>query len=170
MGQSRESSGSGWERMSRRAFAAVLGGAGAALVGGIPARASRRWCAVDPVVIIDGQAADIFLSSYVEMHLSTTGPAEIVVTIPKGSMGTVVLSDAGFGLQGYAISFVNSPALTRKGDHTPVRVAVKVPARDGSLPVRVTFAPRTTDSSVSDILFGTSAEGLANRWVKLSTG
>lgn len=170
MGQSWECSGSGWTRMSRRAFAAVLGGAGAALVGGLPARAARRWCAVDPVVIIDGQAADIFLSSYVEMHLATTGPAEIVVMIPVGSTGTVVLSDTGFGLQGYDISFAHSPSLTRVGDHTPVVVAAKVPASDGSLPVRVTFAPRTTDSSVSDILFGMSADGLANHWVKLSTG
>jgi hypothetical protein len=132
--------------------------------------ASRRWCSVDPVVDIDGQLADIFLSSYIDMHLSTTGPAEIVITMPVGSKGTALLSDTGFGLQGYKISFVNSASLTRQGTHTPVKVAVKVLARDGSLPVRVTFAPRTLDSSLSDILFGMSAEGLANRWVKLFTG
>ncbi|MER3436298.1 MAG: hypothetical protein C4346_00960 [Chloroflexota bacterium] len=119
---------------------------------------------------IDGQLADIFLSSYVDMHVSTTGPAEIVVTMPLGSTGTALLSDSGFGLQGYAISFVNSAALTRQGTHTPVTVAVKVPATDDSLPVRVTFAPRTLDSSLSDIVLGMSAEGFANRWVTLSTG
>jgi hypothetical protein len=117
--------------------------------------------------MIDGQLADVFVASDLAMQLSATGPTSIRVSIPVGSQGSVWLTDTGFGLHGYDIVFVETASLVRSGGQTSVRVDVYVPARDSSLPVTVTFAPRSLGSSVPDILFGMSADGNANSWVTL---
>lgn len=131
------------------------------------AQASRRWCSVDPVVLIDGRLADIFLASDVKLQLSATGPSILRISLPESSQGSVILSDTGFGLKGYDIEFVTDSSLKRTAEHTPIRIAALTPSSDSTLPLKVTFAPRTLDSSRSQVLFGTSAEGLVNRWVKL---
>ena len=79
----------------------------------------------------------------------------------------MVLTDPGFG-RGSDIAFVRTSALTRGDGRTPVIVEAYAPARDDSLPVAVTFAPRTLDSSLADVLFGMTAEGAANQWITLA--
>src|SRR5215217_9508544 len=140
------------DRFSRRTFAALAG------AGINAASAGRSWCRTDPVVMIDGQLADVFVASDIAMLLKATGPVRIRIYIPQGSRGWVALTDLGFG-KGYDISFVETADLVRDGRHTPVIVEVYAPSRDSSLPVTVTFAPRTLDSSLADILFGMSADG-----------
>ena len=154
------------QRISRRSLAAVVAGAMLAGAGVRAASAGRSWCRVDPVVSIDGQLADIFIASDVMMLLKATGPVKIKISIPQGSNGWVVLTDLGFG-RGYDISFVQTADLVRSNGRTPVKVDVYAPAKDSSLPVVVTFAPRSLGSSLGDILFGMSANGNANSWVTL---
>lgn len=153
-------------RLNRRSFAAVVAGAALAGAGIRAASAGLSWCRVDPVVSIDGQLADIFVASDVKMLLAATGPIKLRIAIPKGSKKLVVLTDLGFG-KGYNISWVETSTLVRKDGRTPVTVEVYAPANDSSLPVTVTFAPRSLGSSLGDILFGMNAEGSANSWVKL---
>jgi hypothetical protein len=146
------------------AAGAVLAGAGINA-----ASAGRSWCRVDPVVMIDGQLADIFVSSSLKMLLGqATGPIKMHVYIPEGSSAWGVLMDLGFG-RGYDIDFIETSDLQREKYHTPVIVEVYAPAKDSSLPVSVTFAPRSLGSSLKDILFGTSADGYANEWVRLAS-
>jgi hypothetical protein len=139
-------------------------------VGVQPSRteAARGWCLADPVVMIDGQLADIFVSSQLAMLTSANGPIKMVITIPKGSRGIVVLTDLGF-LRGYNISFQESTSLKKTKTHTPVVVSVYAPSKK-SLPVTVTFAPRSLSRGLIAVLFGMSASGTSNSWVKLSTG
>jgi hypothetical protein len=92
----------------------------------------------------------------------------MVITIPAGSSGYVVFTDLGF-LHGYDITFKHSRHLTKSKHHTQVKVSVYAPATTSSLPVTVTFAPRSLNSSVTDILFGASTTGSANQWVSLTT-
>ncbi|MGI8475997.1 MAG: hypothetical protein ACR2OO_06480 [Thermomicrobiales bacterium] len=159
-------------KMNRRGLLRKTGIALAALpLAGLAvheADAARRWCSTDPLVSIDGQLADIFLSSDIGMHLSATGPAVIEVAMPTGSSGFALLSDLGFGLRGYDIRFVKVASLAKTAGRTSVRISVYCPASDGSLPVKVTFAPRTLTSSLGSILLGQSASGLANAWVVLN--
>jgi hypothetical protein len=133
------------------------------------AEAGIAWCRVDPIVLIDGQLADVFVASTLAMHLKATGPVELVIRIPEGSKGTVVLSDTGFGLKGYRISFVSDSSLKRTATRTPVRVSAFAPSSDSSLPVQVTFAPRSLGFGLLPILFGMSASGFANSWVTVSS-
>jgi hypothetical protein len=155
------------KRFNRRTFAAMAAGAVLAGAGINAASAGRSWCRVDPVVIIDGQLADIFVASDLKMLLKATGPITMRISIPEGSKGWVVLTDLGFG-KGYDIDFVETSDLARDGRRTPVVIDVYAPAKDSALPVTVTFAPRTLGSSLADILFGMSAEGTANSWVTLA--
>ncbi len=131
------------------------------------AEAARGWCKVDPVILVDGQLADIYVGSTLEMLASATGPIKIEVLIPKGSKGAVILTDLGF-LRGYKITFVQTSKLTRTKKHTQIQVRVYAPSKK-SLPVTVTFAPRSLGSSLKDILFGTSVDGWSNSWVTLTT-
>jgi hypothetical protein len=133
------------------------------------ASAARGWCRADPVIMVDGQLADVFVGSTLEMLLQATGPIKMEIIIPTGSKGAVILTDLGF-LKGYNIVFKQSSSLKRTATHTQVRVRVYAPAKTSSLPVTVTFAPRTLlTSSLLDILIGTSVSGYANQWVTLTT-
>jgi hypothetical protein len=153
-------------RISRRTFAAVAAGAMLAGAGVRSASAGRSWCRVDPVVLIDGQLADIFVASDLAMLLKATGPVKMKISIPADSKGWVVLTDLGFG-KGYDIDWVKTSSLKRAEGRTPVKVEVYAPAKDSRLPVTVTFAPRSLGSSLKDILFGMSASGNANSWIAL---
>ena len=130
--------------------------------------AARGWCQADPVIMVDGQLADVFVGSSATMLLKATGPIKMVITIPSGSTGFVVLTDLGF-LHGYDITFKHSSNLTKTKRHTQVKVSVYAPATTSSLPVTVTFAPRSLNSSLKEILFGTNVTGSANQWVSLTT-
>jgi len=156
-------------RLNRRKFATIAAGLAGALVAGAgieSVSAGRSWCRFDPVISVDGQLADIFVGSYVEMLLSATGPVKINVLIPTTSSGSVILMDAGFG-HGYDIRFIKTTKLTRTSRRTPVIIEAYAPAKDSTLPFSVTFAPRTLGSSLSDILIGMTKNGYANRWLRL---
>jgi hypothetical protein len=149
------------------ALSLLLLGAGL-LAPAQPASAGRGWCKADPVIMVDGQLADVFVGSSLDMLLKATGPIKVEILMPTGSKGAVVLTDLGFG-HGYDIVFTQTSTLTRTATHTQVRVRVYAPATSSSLPVTVTFAPRTLSSSLTSILFGSSTDGVANSWVSLTT-
>lgn len=157
--------------MNRVLHALLTAAVALALFGGLTVSktdAARGWCQVDPVIMVDGQMADIFVGSSPTMLLKATGPIEIVITIPAKSTGYVVFTDLGF-LHGYDISFQKSNNLAKDSRHTQLTIDVYAPATTSSLPVTVTFAPRSLGSSLTDILFGTSATGSSNQWVSLAT-
>jgi len=142
-----------------------------ACLGGLlapEADAARGWCQADPVIIVDGQLADVFVGSSPDMLPKATGPIKMEITIPTGSTGKVVLTDLGF-LRGYSITFKHSSSLTKTKSHTQVKVRVYAPAASSQLPVTVTFAPRSLGSSLGEILFGKSNTGTSNQWVSLTT-
>jgi hypothetical protein len=132
------------------------------------AEAARAWCRADPVIMVDGQLADVFVSSDLAMLTSARGPIQLVIAIPKGSRGSVALTDVGFG-HGYNISFVESSGLTRSATHTQVRVSAYVSATSSSHPVDVNFSPRALNAGLRSILFGVTASGTANAWVTVTT-
>jgi hypothetical protein len=127
------------------------------------ASASMGWCRSDPVVMIDGQVADVFISAPLDAPLKVTGPTEVVITVPVGVDAALIASDLGFG-SGEVVRFRESRRLRDLGDRVQVKVAVRVPAVDDEMPVRVEFAPR-----IVGILSPDQAEGTANRWITLKT-
>ena len=126
--------------------------------------ATHGWCKTDPILRIDGQTADVFLSSHREMRAAATGPARLVVTVPTGIPIELVATDKGFGGQGYDVRFAESPELKNAAGALQVRVEAYAPASDDALPLRVEFAPRGNGR-----LSAGSAEGTANAWVTLET-
>ncbi|HUG17073.1 MAG TPA: hypothetical protein VMM78_18845 [Thermomicrobiales bacterium] len=132
-----------------------------ATVAAPSAFAARAWCKTDPVIMVDGELADVFVSSSLSAPLLVTGPTEIVVSVPVGVSAFLVVSDLGFG-KGEIVTFKESRALkvTKKG--IQMQIAVMVPSTDSSMPVVVEFAPR-----ILGILSMDRAEGTANKWVYL---
>ncbi len=167
-----ESQTHGQIRLNRRSFLTRTGVAAAGTIAAVGfaqnASAARRWCNMDPVVLIDGKLADIFLASDIKLMLTATGPSVIKIGLPSGSKGSVILSDLGFGLKGYDISFHTDSSLESTRNHTQVAISAYVPSSESGLPLKVTFAPRTLRSGLKQILFGTSSEGLVNEWVYLN--
>jgi hypothetical protein len=153
--------------LTRRAALAGFPAALAALAATARgAEARRAWCRTDPIVVIGGALADVFVSaplgSLVQAVLSVTGPNEIVVTVPQGVNAWLLLSDLGFG-RGNTVSFAQSADLQQTDSGIQVRVEVFVPAKT-SFPVRVDFAPR-----LLGILNPVSVEGSSNTWITLTT-
>lgn len=128
-----------------------------------PVSAGRSWCRTDPVIQVDGDLADIFVSGPPEAPLLVTGPTEIVVTVPIGVDTRLIVADLGFG-KGQVVSFQKSSELHRTPTGIEIEVAIFVPAVDSDMPVRVEFAPR-----ILGVLSPDSAEGTANSWVILKT-
>jgi hypothetical protein len=120
------------------------------------------WCKTDPVLLIDRQITDLVVSAPLDAVLAVTGPTRIVVTLPIGVDGTVVLQGPGFG-RGEAITFAHSRKLRVTEAGVEVRIAVYVPANDKKLPIAVDFAPR-----VLDVLDPVHVSGTANKWVILT--
>jgi hypothetical protein len=135
------------------------------LLGSSPVSAGRQWCRSDPVIMINGEVADVLIFSLDAMADSATGPVEIVVTLPPDMSGSVLATDLGFGGYGYAIRFDTSHKLRATDSTIPIRIAVYAPATDTRLPVLVDFVPRSNGA-----LSVASATGSANNWVKVSSG
>lgn len=127
------------------------------------ASAARAWCRTDPVVVIDGTLADVFVSGPLMASLKVTGPTQLIITVPEGVSTQMILTDLGF-LHGYDYQFRQSSELqkTRKG--IEVKIQVYVPANDSSMPIKVEFAPR-----LLGLLWTDSASGTANQWITLNT-
>jgi hypothetical protein len=149
--------------MSRRQ---LLGAAGLATFGlgsaAMDAGAARGWCRTDPLILINGELADIFITAPLSMLFLATGPTEYVVTLPKGVRGVLILAGPGF-LKGETLRFEHSDKLekTRKG--IEIKVAARVPAKK-DLEIGLEFAPR-----ILGILNPDRAEGYTNSWVSLKT-
>ena len=151
--------------LPRRALLALLAMLLLSLaVGSDTASAGRAWCRSDPVIKVDGGVADVYLSSYVEINQAATGPAEIVIALPVGSVGQLLATDNGFGGLGYRVSFVTDSTLKRTNGITQVVVRAYVPSSDSALPLQVDFAPRSSN------LRAATASGQVNQyWVALKT-
>ncbi|CAA9562144.1 MAG: hypothetical protein AVDCRST_MAG87-1664 [uncultured Thermomicrobiales bacterium] len=121
------------------------------------------WCRDDPVVVIDGQIADIFISAKFEDLAKVNGPTQIVVSIPVGVDVALAVAGPGFG-HGEHISFAESESLKVTSEGIDVRIKVRVPARSDAMPIRVEFAPH-----VVGVLQPAADEGTANDWISLRT-
>jgi hypothetical protein len=133
------------------------------VVSVMPAYAGIGWCKSDPVVAIDGELAEIVVSAPVDAPLVVTGPTQVVVTLPDGVDGALLVTDLGFG-QGYEVAFAHSKGLKVTDQGIQVWIAIYVPATDSAMPVQVEFAP-----GVVGLLAPASAMGTANAWIKLKT-
>jgi hypothetical protein len=119
------------------------------------------WCRDDPVVVIDGQIADIFVSAQFEDVPEVTGATEIVVSTPVGVDVALAVAGPGFG-HGEHVSFTESRSLKVTAEGIEVRIKVWVPARSDTMPIRVEFA-----SHVVGVLQPAATEGNANEWITL---
>ena len=125
------------------------------------ANAGIGWCRTDPVVVIDGQLADIFVSARFDDLSKVTGPTEIVVGTPVGIDAELAIATAGFGY-GEKVTFQESASLQVTTEGIELRIKVRVPARSDAMPIRVEFAPHLVG-----VLAPVEAEGHANEWIVL---
>src|SRR5690606_4355013 len=148
--------------MKRLAFAALLAVLSLSVVSA-PTTAGFGWCRSDPIVLIDGHIADIFVTGPLTAPLNVTGPNQIVITTPPGVTRYLVLSTLGSG-RGAAVRFQTSNELKRTPRGVEIEVAVFVPSRASSMDVGVEFAP-----NLIGLLAPERASGKANSWVVLRT-
>ncbi len=127
------------------------------------ASAGVGWCRDDPVVVVDGQIANIYVSAQFEDLSKVTGPTEIVISTPVGVDLALAVAGPGFGY-GEHVSFVESKSLQVNSEGIEVRIKVRVPAGSDAMPIRIEFAPK-----VVGVLHPAAAEGTANDWISLRT-
>ena len=78
------------------------------------ASAARAWCRTDPIVVIDGTLADVFVSGPLLAPLKVTGPTKLIITVPEGVQTHMILTDLGF-LRGYDYQLKQSSELQKTG-------------------------------------------------------
>jgi hypothetical protein len=113
-----------------------------ALAGGAAIGRSRgvsagiTWCRTDPIITVNGQVFHVYVFATEEMYQLATGPTEIIVKYPQDTIATGQLlpNDNGFGL-GYKLTLQPASGLSQSGDRLKIKLAVRVPASDSSLPV-----------------------------------
>ncbi len=133
----------------------------ALLMVAAPASAGVSWCRSDPIIMVDGQVANILVSKDANHKAKITGATLLVVEVPSGSDYRLIDMDNGFGF-GYQITFVENSNLVSKNGFVEVRVKVMVPADDSSLPVRVELQPQGKVKSFNKV-------GSANEWFATGT-
>jgi hypothetical protein len=127
--------------LSRRALARLLTPLALALMLVLQvntASAGIGWCRTDPLITVNGRTGHVYLDSTDAMMTSATGPILLEIRVPVGSTTAAVPLDSGFGY-GYSITFKEDAELATRGPFSEVRVSAFVPAKDSSLPVKVTF-------------------------------
>jgi hypothetical protein len=127
------------------------------------AGAARTWCRYDPVIRVDGQIFDVWLTGDADLDDTVTGPTRIVVTVPVGAATELLAQDLGFGRLGYHVTFVESAELGHRDAGPQVRVDAFVPATK-DLAVAVHLDPRSVTKR-GQTRATTSEFGTANTWL-----
>ncbi len=122
----------------------------------------RGWCRTDPLISLDGELANIFVSAPLQMLARNNGPVEYVVTVPEDVRAHLILIGVGFG-RGERCRFETSRKLRKTDEGIELKIAVTVPAKT-DLPLALEFAPR-----VLGLLWPESAEGRSNEKVVMRT-
>jgi hypothetical protein len=153
-------------RSTRRTVVRLLGGGVLALA--LPAAlrpqagdAARGWCRTDPIFDIAGKTVHVSTSSDETAPTKVTGPTKVLLRLPEGVPAAFVWADDGFG-RSYDVQIVPDSGLKLSpGKPIPIRVAVYVPAADGSLPVLAELVPQETGVKQD------MANKVANTWLVL---
>lgn len=128
-----------------------------------PALAARGWCRSDPLVRIDDELMYIVCTAPRTIRQATTGPTEIVVTVPGGIQTKLVAAGASFG-KGETVRFAYSREAVDAKSGIDIKVEARVPAGE-DLPIGLEVARRTRGNHKKPA----RAQGRTNRWVALLT-
>ncbi|MGI8476274.1 MAG: hypothetical protein ACR2OO_07900 [Thermomicrobiales bacterium] len=107
--------------------------------------AALRWCRLDPVFLIDGMVASVYVSSRQGSNVASTGPIQLIFAAPEQVSVELLSSDEGFGY-GYDVQIVADPKLKSDDKQMDLAITVTVPTDLENL-IRVEFVP---DGTVKD--------------------
>ncbi len=106
-----------------------------------PVGAGLQWCPRDPIVALNGQEVQIWVSIPEQYQTAVTGPVEVDIRTPRGVEQEVVFTDEGFNGHGEVVEFFERGRLN--GDEMDVDVRIRVPY-DRSMVDRGNLAVRLT--------------------------
>ncbi|CAN5648346.1 hypothetical protein BH23CHL2_BH23CHL2_23270 [soil metagenome] len=106
-----------------------------------PAGAGLQWCPRDPLISLNGQEVQIWVSIPEQHQTAVTGPIAVDVATPRGVNREVLFTDEGFNGHGETVTFYDRGLL--HGDKMDVRLRISVPydhamVELGDLPVLLT--------------------------------
>lgn len=106
-----------------------------------PVGAGLQWCPRDPIIALNGQEVQIWVSIPEGDQDAVTGPIDVDVMTPAGVTRDVLFTDEGFNGYGEVVSFHERGKL--RGDEMDVQLRVRVPydrrmVEDANLPVLLT--------------------------------
>lgn len=106
-----------------------------------PASAGLQWCPRDPIISLNGQEVQIWVSIPEQYQTAVTGPIAVDVATPRGVNREVLFTDEGFNGHGETVAFHDRGPVD--GDEMDVRLQINVPydhlmVERGDLPVLLT--------------------------------
>jgi hypothetical protein len=106
-----------------------------------PAAAGRVWCAIDPVVSLNGTTVQVLVAVPDEYVALVNGPVAVDIRTPQGVNRSVISTDPGFNGYGEVVTFSDFPVRVSYVLPILTQITVSVPLTSGdvtSIPVQVT--------------------------------
>jgi hypothetical protein len=125
------------------------------------ASAARGWCLADPHISVGGRTSNITVGYDASYANTTTGPIQLIVTVPKGKTVQILQQDPGFGY-GWQITVQVSSKLPVTPGPTSVQLSVYVPAAT-ALPIQIVSDPDCSPCPT------TTRTTTANTWITFIT-
>jgi hypothetical protein len=123
--------------------------------------AATSWCRSDPHISVGGRTAHVTLGYDVSKPNTSTGPIQLIVTVPKGKATAILAQDLGFG-RGWQVTFQESSQLPVTPGPTSVQLSVYVPATT-NMALQLVSTPDCSPCPTS------TKTGTANAWFTLLT-
>jgi hypothetical protein len=93
------------ERIVRKSLVSMALGVFALVILAGPAMADRRWCAVDPIVELNGNVVQILVAVPTGLEGAVTGPIDVAINTPTGVSQELIFTDSGFNGYGETVTF-----------------------------------------------------------------
>lgn len=74
----------------------------------MPASAGVQWCRTDPIIAVNGEEVNVWLSIPQQWEAAVNGPSAFTITLPSDVDREVVFMDEGLNGYGETVTFVNS--------------------------------------------------------------
>ena len=124
-----------------------------------PVAAGRVWCAIDPVVSLNGTTVQILVAVPEEYVSRVNGAVAVDVRTAQGAQRSVISTDPGFNGFGEVVTFSDFPAWVSYATPMLTQISVSVPVTAGSptsIPVQVTVIQNGITTVTEGVSSGTN--------------
>jgi hypothetical protein len=152
----RFSKGWGWMRATKHFLVSVVLSMLAVLMLASPVAAGRVWCAIDPVVSLNGTTVQILVAVPDEYVSRVNGAVAVDVRTAQGAQRSLISTDPGFNGFGEVVTFSDFRAWADYVAPMLTQISVTIPVTTGS-PARIPVQVTVIQNGITTVTEGSSS-------------